>query len=246
VRGKLHAVDKKLGDAVDLYSSLFKDASLGGVLFKVGQMYFDAEAWDAAVPRFARVVREYPADPNAGPAGDRILKALAIGEKYDELAAWAQELGKHRAYAGPDQQARLAQIHAGALGNDGDALSAAGKHSAAAAKYLAQRGVAKDPAVAGQALLNAAASFDRAKLVERAGAAYTELATAFATARPDLAEKGALAAGHLYEDAMLYDRAAVAYELVTAKFAGSPRVAEALYKAGLMRQAPEFITALTS
>jgi hypothetical protein len=41
-RKKLYDVDKKFGEAIDLYATLFPaDASLVGVIFKNGQMFYD-------------------------------------------------------------------------------------------------------------------------------------------------------------------------------------------------------------
>src|SRR5262245_24418658 len=69
--------DKLFGEAADTYATLFpNDPEIVTVVFKNGQFFFDYGEYDEAVKRFGLIVEKYPNDPNAGPAGDRILEAL--------------------------------------------------------------------------------------------------------------------------------------------------------------------------
>src|SRR5215467_4024900 len=69
--------DRKFAEAADIYATLFpKDHDIVTVIYKNGQFFYDYGDYDEAVKRFGRIVERYPDDPNAGPAGDRILQAL--------------------------------------------------------------------------------------------------------------------------------------------------------------------------
>ena len=86
-------VDKKFGEAIDLYATLFPaDPTLVGVIFKNGQMFYDYGEYDEAIKRFGVIVTKYPKDPNAGPAGDRILSALNKAQDYENIENWARKL----------------------------------------------------------------------------------------------------------------------------------------------------------
>src|SRR5205085_2596311 len=90
---KLAPVDKKFGEAIDLYATLFPaDPELVGVIFKNGQMFYDYGEYDEAIKRFGVIVTKYPKDPNAGPAGDRILSALNKAQDYENIENWARKL----------------------------------------------------------------------------------------------------------------------------------------------------------
>ena len=92
-RRKLYDVDKKFGEAIDLYATLFPaDPTLVGVIFKNGQMFYDYGEYDEAIKRFGVIVTKYPKDPNAGPAGDRILSALNKAQDYENIEDWARKL----------------------------------------------------------------------------------------------------------------------------------------------------------
>ncbi len=92
-RRKLSPVDKKFGEAIDLYATLFPaDPTLVGVIFKNGQLFYDYGDYDEAIKRFGLIVTKYPNDPNAGPAGDRILDGAQQGaglREHRELGAQA-------------------------------------------------------------------------------------------------------------------------------------------------------------
>jgi TolA-binding protein len=242
---EMYAVDKKFGEAIDLYLTLFHDDSknLIGVLFKRGQESYDNADYDEAIKRFGVIVTQYPEDPNAGPAGDRILSALNKAQDYENIENWARKLQttKVKAFQAADQQQRLAKLIVEAISKSGDKYADAGNFDKAAAFYLRVPNEPNVPAKdAAQAMMNAGVMYEKAKDAEKAAGVYLDLAQKYATSSPETAEKAAFSAGQVYEKVIYYDRAAKAYELVVDKFGtnkNDQRVADALFDAAVLRQA---------
>ena len=237
-RKKLYDVDRKFGEAIDLYATLFPaDASLVGVIFKNGQMFFDYGEYDEAIKRFGVIVTKYPKDQNAGPAGDRILAALNKAKDYENIESWARKLKVAPSFAAKDQQDRLAKLIIEAIQKSGDKHAEAGRYEQAATFYLRVPKETSDAKAGAQAWMNAGVMYEKAKLPERAADVYLDLAEKYADKTADLAEKAAFSAGQVYEKVIYYDRAAKAYEMVWTKFRTGGKAADALFNAGFLRQA---------
>jgi cellulose synthase operon protein C len=237
-RHQLYPVDKKFGEAIDLYATLFPaDKALVGVIFKNGQMFYDYNEYDEAIKRFGVIVTKYPDDENAGPAGDRILSALNKAQDYENIESWARKLKKAKAFAARDQQDRLDRLIIESIQKSGDKYAEAGKYVEAAGFYLRVPKETTDSKAAAQAMTNAGVMYEKAKQPEKAADLYLELAEKYGDKSPEIAEKAAFSAGQVYEKVIYYDRAAAAYELVWAKFRTGGKAADALYNAGLLRQA---------
>jgi cellulose synthase operon protein C len=237
-RGQLHEVDKKFGEAIDLYATLFPaDPEIVGVIFKNGQKFFDYGEYDEAIKRFGVIVTKYPKDPNAGPAGDRILSALNKAQDYENIENWARKLKSAPSFASKDQQDRLARLIVESIQKSGDKYADAGKYDKAADFYLRVPKETNEAKVAAQAMMNAGVMYEKAKQPEDASDVYIELAQKYATSAPELAERAAFSAGVVYEKSIFYDRAAKAYELVVDKFGRGSKAPDALFNAGVLRQA---------
>ena len=237
-RKQFYPVDKKFGEAIDLYATLFPaDPQLVGVIFKNGQMFYDYGEYDEAIKRFGVIVTKYPNDPNAGPAGDRILSALTKAQDYENIENWARKLKSAPSFASKDQQARLQRLIVEAIQKSGDKYADAGKYEQAATFYLRVPKETSDAKTGAQALMNAGVMYEKAKRPEDAADVYLDLAERYGNAAPEIAEKAAFNAGEVYENIIYYDRSAKAYELVVSKFGKGPKAADALYNAGLLRQA---------
>ncbi|MBA3818644.1 MAG: tetratricopeptide repeat protein [Deltaproteobacteria bacterium] len=237
-RAKYYPVDKKFGEAIDLYATVFQDdPSIVGVIFKNGQMFFDYGEYDEAIKRFGVIVTKYPKDPNAGPAGDRILSALNKAQDYENIENWARKLKTAPSFAGKEQQDRLSRLIVESIQKSGDKYAEAGKYEQAATFYLRVPKETGDGKLAAQALMNAGVMYEKAKLPERAADIYLDLAEKYGDKQPEIGEKAAFSAGQVYEKVIYYDRAAKAYELVWAKFRTGTKSADALFNAGLLRQA---------
>src|SRR6185369_11759895 len=90
--------DRLFGEAADLYATLFpQDKEIVTVIYKNGQFFFDCGDYEMAVKRFGLIGGRYPDDPNAGPAGDRILEALNKAKDSENIETWARRLKKTRA-----------------------------------------------------------------------------------------------------------------------------------------------------
>ncbi|HMG54384.1 MAG TPA: tetratricopeptide repeat protein, partial [Kofleriaceae bacterium] len=176
-RRQLYPVDKKFGEAIDLYATLFPaDKTLVGVIFKNGQMFYDYGEFDEAIKRFGVIVTKYPDDENAGPAGDRILSALNKAADYENIESWARKLKKAKAFADRTQQDRLDRLIVEAIQKSGDKYAEAGKYLEAAAFYTRVPKETGDARLAAQALTNAGVMYEKAKQPEKAADLYLELA----------------------------------------------------------------------
>ncbi|HEY5928560.1 MAG TPA: tetratricopeptide repeat protein [Kofleriaceae bacterium] len=240
-RRQLHPVDKKFGEAIDLYATLFPaDPTLVGVIFKNGQMFYDYGEYDEAIKRFGVIVTKYPKDANAGPAGDRILAALNKAQDYENIEDWARKLKSAPSFASKEQQDRLSRLIVESIQKSGDKYADAGKYEQAATFYLRVPKESPDARVGAQAMMNAGVMYEKAKQPEDAADVYIELAQKYASSAKDVAAKAAFSAGVVYEKVIFYDRAAKSYELVVEKFGNDkndPKVADALFNAGVLRQA---------
>ncbi len=237
-RGKVTDADKKFGEAIDLYATLFPaDPTLVGVIFKNGQMFYDYGEYDEAIKRFGVIVTKYPQDPNAGPAGDRILAALNKAQDYENIENWARKLKEAPSFAAKDQQERLARLIVESIQKSGDKYADAGKYEEAATFYLRVPKETTDAKASATALMNAGVMYEKAKLPEKAAELYIDIAEQYGEKQPELGEKAAFTAGQVFERVIYYDRAAAAYELVWTKFRTGSKGADALYNAGLLRQA---------
>jgi len=235
---QLYPVDKKFAEAVDLYATLFPaDPTIVGVIFKNGQRFYDYGEYDEAIKRFGLIVTKYPKDPNAGPAGDRILSALNKAQDYENIENWARKLKSAPSFSSKDQQDRLTRLIVESIQKSGDKYFDAGKFEQAATFYLRVPKETSDGKVSAQAMMNAGAAYEKARLPEKAAGVYLDLAEKYGSASPDIAEKAAFAAGAVYEKVIYYDRAAKAYELVVDKFGKGSKAADALFNAGVLRQA---------
>ena len=237
-RAKLYPVDKKFGEAIDLYATLFPaDPTLVGVIFKNGQMFFDYGEYDEAIKRFGVIVTKYPNDPNSGPAGDRILSALNKAADYENIEDWARKLKKAKSFSSKDQQDRLDRLIVESIQKSGDKYAEAGKYEQAVTFYLRVPKETSDSKVASQALMNAGVMYEKAKQPEKAADIYLDIAEKYGEKNPEIGEKAAFTAGVVYEKVIFYDKAAKAYEYVWTKFRTGSKSADALYNAGLLRQA---------
>jgi tetratricopeptide (TPR) repeat protein len=235
-RKQLLPVDKKFAEAMDLYATLFPaDPELVGLIFKNGQLFYDYGDYDEAIKRFGLIVTKYPDHPDAGPAGDRILKALAQAKDYENIEEWARRLKKAKAFASAEQQERLDRLIVESISKSGEKYGDAGKYDQAAAFYLRVPKEFPKHKLAPQSMMNAGVMYEKAKKVEVAAEVYLELAERYPDS--DQGEKAAFTAGILYEKVAYFDRAAEAYEITFTKFPKSKDAADALYNAGVLRQA---------
>lgn len=233
---ELSDVDRKFAEAVDVYATLFPaDPALVGVIFRNGEMFYDYGDYDEAIKRYGLIVTKYPDDPNAGPAGDRILESLAKAEDYENIEEWARKLKGAKAFQSADQQKRLDRLIIESIGKSGEKYAAAEEYEKAASFYLRIPEEFPEHQMAPQAYMNAGVVYERAKRPQKAAQTYLALASSYPKAK--IASKAAFTAGQVYESVAYFDRAAEAYEVVIEKFPRSPEEADALFNAGLLRQA---------
>jgi TolA-binding protein len=226
--------DKKMGEAIDLYATLFpQDPEIAGVLFKNGQLFYDYGDYDEAVKRFGLIVEKYPKNPAAAAAGDKILESLNKAKDYENVEAWARRLLKVPAFQSRDDQERLSKLvidagmKAGEQKAESDPAGAAAIYTRVATEFPAS-------ARATTALTNAATLYVKAGRPEEA----VKLDATLVDKYPSSGEAPAAAwnAGKLYEQAALWDQAARFYQTLADRYPKDGHAADALFNAGLLRE----------
>jgi TolA-binding protein len=230
----LGPADKKMGEAIDLYATLFPaDPEIAGLLFKNGERAFDHGEYDEAVKRFGLVVEKYPKSPAAGAAGDKILESLNKARDFENVQGWARRLLKVPAFQARADQERLGKLVVDAGMKAGESKAESEPLAAAA---LFERVAAEFPSSprAPQALANAAVMLARGGKPETAVERYGQLLDKYGASAE--APAAAWAAGRLYEQAALWDQAARLYQTLADRYPKDAHAPDALYNAGLLRE----------
>ncbi|MDB4967310.1 MAG: Tetratricopeptide 2 repeat protein [Myxococcales bacterium] len=226
--------DKRMGEAIDLYATLFpQDPEIAGVLFKNGQLFYDYGEYDEAVKRFGLIVEKYPKNQVAGAAGDKILESLNKAHDYENVESWARRLLKVPAFQAKDDQARLqklvidAGMKAGEQKAESDPMAAADIYQRVANEFpTSPRATA--------ALVNAATLYVKAGKPEEAVKLDAVLVDKYPSSTE--APQAAWAAGKLYEQAALWDQAARFYQTLADRYPKDKNAADALFNAGLLKE----------
>ena len=236
-RRELLPVDRKFAEAIDLYATLFPaDKAIVGVIYENGDLFYRYGDYDEAIKRFGLIVTKYPDDENAGAAGDRILDSLNKAQDFENIESWARKLKKAKAFQSGEQKARLDRLIVESIMKSGEKNGAAGEHEKAARFYLRVPKEYPDHPLAPKAQFNAAVMLEKAKRPEEAAETYLALADRY-KGKSELADKAAFTAAQVWESVAYFERAAESYEVVAAQAPNGPHGADALFNAGVLRQA---------
>jgi len=233
------AADKKFDEAVDLYTTLFRDQAdpaLIAIVYKKGKRYYDNGNYDQAVKSFGVIVTKYPDNPNAGAAGDALLDALVKAEDYENVEEWSRKLKKAKAFQAPAEQARLDRLIVESIGKSAEKYQAGGHYEKAAGFYMRVAKEFPDNKLAPQALFNAGVVLEKAQQPEQAAAAYLAVVEKYPNEK-QYAPRAAYTAASVYEQMAYFDKAAGAYHKLWEKWPGDPKAADALFNYGVLNQA---------
>jgi len=226
--------DKKMGEAIDIYASLYpKDPEIAQILFKNGELFYDRGDYDEAIKRFGKIVEGWPSAPVAAAAGDKILESLNKAKDYENVEAWARRLLKVPAFRSKDDQDRLSKLVVDAGMKAGE-QKAEKDPLAAAAIYLRVAGEFPSSPRATAAYMNAASTYARGGKPEESVKVYGTVVDKYPQSGE--APQAAWAAGKLYEQAALWDQAARLYALLADRYPKDQHAADALFNAGLLRE----------
>ena len=231
---ELLPTDKRMGEAIDLYATLFPtDPEIANVLYKNGQLFYDYGEYDEAVKRFGLIVEKYPKKEVAAAAGDKILESLNKAHDYENVESWARRLLKVPAFQSAADQQRLSKlvIDAGMKAGEQKAES---DPSGAADIYVSLANEFPTSSRATAALTNAATLYVKAGKPKEA----VKLDAVLVDKYPQASETPAAAwsAGKLYEQAALWDQAAKFYQTLADRYPKDGHAADALFNAGLLRE----------
>jgi TolA-binding protein len=226
--------DKRMGEAIDLYATLFpKDPEIANILLKNGELFYEHGEYDEAVKRFGKIVEAYPTSPVAAAAGDKILDSLNKAKDYENVESWARRLLKVPAFQDRADQDRLTKLvidagmKAGEQKAEKDPLGAAAIYQALAAEFP------QSPR-ATPALMNAASMLHKGGKPEEAVKVYGQVVDRYSQSAE--ASAACWSAAKLYEQAALWEPASRYYQLLADKWPKDTHAADALYNAGLLRE----------
>jgi TolA-binding protein len=226
--------DRRFSTAIELYVQRFpEDPDLPEILFRQGRLYYDRQIFDPAVRLFGQLLERYPSSPFAVTAGELILESFNRARDYENIEAWARRLKSSPAFQTPDSQRRLDALILQAVFARGEQLAGRGEHAAAADAYLrAAREFPQDER-APQAYYNAGLEHQRGGNLAGAASAYDQLIQLHPGT--EVGSQGAWAGAQMYESIAQFADAARFYEAYGERFPQSPRAADALYNATLLR-----------
>lgn len=226
-------LERKFIRATDLFSVLFpEDEQSGAVLYALGEFFHNRGDYDGAVQRYGTIVVEHPTSENAGVAGDRILESLGKAADYDNIEIWAGKLKGTKAFAPPEEQARLDRIIVDSLLKQGDTLVDRGYAGRGASYYLRVATEHPKHDKAPMALANAGAALERARKPHAATEAYERLAREYPSST--YAADATLVMARVFENMGDYERAAQRYDGFIERYPKHSGRSDALYNAGVL------------
>ena len=226
--------DKKMGEAIDLYASLFPtDPEIPGILYKNGELFYVAGDFDEAIKRFGLIVEKYPKNAAAQDAGNKILESLNKAKDYENVEGWARRLLKVQAFQDKGSQERLGKLVIDAGMKAGEQKAEQDPLAAAQIYVRVQNEFPSSPR-ASQALTNAAMLYTRAGRPDESVKVYAKLLDKYPTA-PEAAA-AAWNAGKLYEASVQWVEAARFYTILADKYPKDGKAADALYNAGILKE----------
>jgi TolA-binding protein len=231
---ELLPTDKKMGEAIDLYASLFPaDPEIAGILYKNGELFYLAGDYDEAIKRFGLIVEKYPKNPAAQDAGNKILESLNKAKDYENVESWARRLLKVQAFQDRGSQERLGKLVIDAGMKAGEQKSEKDPIGAATIYLRVQNEFPSSPR-ASQALANAATLYNRAGKPEESVKIYGKIIDKYPSSSE--AAPAAWSAGKLYEASVQWAEAAKYYTILADKYPKDAHAADALYNAGILKE----------
>jgi TolA-binding protein len=228
------ATDKKLTEAMELYSSTYpNDAALPELLFRQGRLYYDYGVYDVAVRQWGLLLERHAQSNQARAAGELILDSFNKSEDYTNIETWGRRLLQAPAFGTRDSQQGLKNLIVQAIFKQGEQLSKQGQHADSADAYLRAAHEFPGDERAAQAAVNAALEAERAidlpKLRDAAA-----LLIEHETARPEAA-RGVWVAASLYQSLGLLEEAAGYHEALALHWPKDEHNEDAAYNAVLLR-----------
>jgi TolA-binding protein len=225
--------DKKLTEAMELYSSTYPDdKELPEMLFRQGRLYYDYELYDPAVRQWGLLLEKHAQSSHARAAGELILDSFNKSRDYQNIEIWGRRLRAAPAFAEAKAQARLQSLIVVAIFKQGEQQSALGEHGLAADAYLRAAREFPEDGRAAQAAVNAAIEAERAVDLTQLRAAAELLGSRY-RAHPEAA-RGIWIAATLHQSLGLLTEAADYHEALATHWPKDERHQDAAYNAVLL------------
>ena len=233
--------------ASDNWSEMYpKREETPTVDYVAAEIYKSRGQYDKSIPRYENIILNAPAK-NAfrSYAGSSLLEANYSLKKWAEVEKWARFLLENKIFDVTPKEGLQSTI-AYAINQDAIELTKAGKQDQAAARMLSLADQFPDSKLAPAAVFNAAAIYETGDQINKAIETYERVVKMdpkdkeAKEVQTKKAAEALFAMGELFESRADFDRAASYFErLAEEKFRDQPMAADAVYNAGVLREAME-------
>ncbi len=242
----LPAREQKVMAAFDRYVTYMDpaDPEVPGVLFLKANLYRRFDQFELAIPIFRSLIERYPRQDVAEYAANLLLDTYNRLQRYDQLLALADQLGKDSAFLRDreDLARTVTQLQRQSRRKRAEGLERAANESkdwsayvAAATAYLDIYNADRESADNDEVLYNAGVSFEQGRSISQALLAYALLEKYYPNSR--ITARATARVGKIYGDIAMYDLAAAKLELYAKRYAGEKDAYEAMSDAIYFRKA---------
>lgn len=222
--------------ASDQYASMYpKEDITPTVDFVAAEVYKSRGHYDSCIPRYENIITYAPKHRYASFAGNSLLEANYRLQRWDEVEKWARHLLDNKIFDVTPRDSLTNSI-AYAINQRAINLRDEKEFDKAAQELLRLAEEFPKSDLAAGALFNAAAIYEQGDEVPRAVEIYERLVKSYP--KDALAPEALFVMGAIFESRADFDRAASYFErLGTPDYRESERTADALYNAGVLREA---------
>lgn len=222
--------------ASDQYASMYpKEDITPTVDFVAAEVYKSRGHYDSCIPRYENIITYAPKHRYASFAGNSLLEANYRLQRWDDVEKWARHLLENKIFDVTPRDSLTSSI-AYAINQRAIGLKDAKEFDKAAKELLRLAEEFPKSDLAAGALFNAAAIYEQGDEVPRAVEIYERLVKTYP--KDKLAPEALFVMGAIFESRADFDRAASYFErLGTPDYRESERTADALYNAGVLREA---------
>ncbi|MFB6264471.1 MAG: tetratricopeptide repeat protein, partial [Bradymonadaceae bacterium] len=250
--------EKKFVKASDQYSRMFPDTEVTPTVdFVAAEVYKARGHYSECIPRYKNIIENAPNHRYASFAGNSLLEANYVLERWDAVEKWARHLLENKIFDVTPKESLKSAI-AYAINERSKDLKEKGKTKKAAAELLRLADEFPDSELAPGAVFNAAAIYESGDQVKKAVANYEKVLEKYPDSKQ--APQAVFVLGLIAESRANFERAASYFEKfgtdrtytvqkdkadgegtkdVEKKFSDHEKAADAVFNAAELRKAME-------
>jgi tetratricopeptide (TPR) repeat protein len=230
--------EKGFVKASDQYAEMFPKTEITPTVdFVAAEVYKARGHYAECIDRYESIIENAPEHRYASFAGNSLLEANYVLDRWDEVEKWARYLLQNKIFDVSPKPALKSAI-AYAINERAKDLDESGKTVKAANELLRLYNEFPDSELAPGALFNAAAFFERADDVKKAVKYYEQVVAKYP--ETDKAPEALFVLGAISESRANFGKAADYFvRLAEEEYRDAPQAADAVYNAASLREAME-------